>query len=395
MKTAANSPQAEGAFHVSAFDTVRGLAALSVVVSHYIGAYNWPTTRVAVKQAWTFSPLHIFWDGFSAVSLFYVLSGLVLSLKYFRESKRPDLSKISLPAYLTSRVFRIWPPYVFVFLVSYGLRRWAGGFAGPTIPPVNEWLFSTWSGSIPFAQLAREGFLFQSGDFALVPQAWTLPIELFISFLVPVGVMLAARNTGWLVFFALILAGPLGATYYVLHFALGILLAKYYSEIRLWLEPRRAWKFLVLLAGLILYTFRFTLPVYFNWELNDGLVWILTGFGSALLLMVVIASERARNLLSLSFLRFIGKVSFSVYLLHFLVIITLTTRALRLLNLPASASALGWWLGLTFTILATLGLAAPAYRFVEIPSMALGRSLSKRIADWQTRRAQSRIAGEK
>lgn len=375
--------------HITAFDTVRGLAALSVVFSHYIGAYGWPTKSAAVKQAWTYTPLHIAWDGFAAVSLFYVLSGLVLSIKYFRETSQPNLAGFRLTDYLTSRVFRIWPPYLFVFVLSYFLRRWVGYYDGATIPHVNTWLFSTWGGSIPFVQLLREAFLIQANDYALVPQGWTLPIELFISFLVPVGILLASRNTAWLIFFTLILIGPLGASYYILHFVIGILLAKYHSAIRLWLEPRRVWKIVILLLGLFLYTFRYTLPVYFSWNLKASVPWIVTGFGAALLMVVVIASERARSILSLGFLRFIGRVSFSVYLLHFLVIIVLMTRVFHLLNLPATASALGWWLGLTLTVLATLGLAALTHRFIEVPSMALGKTLPKRLADWKLRRAES------
>jgi peptidoglycan/LPS O-acetylase OafA/YrhL len=107
----------ESLTHITAFDTVRGLAALSVVFSHFIGAYGWPTGSQAVKQALTYSPLHIVWDGFAAVSLFYVLSGLVLSIKYFRHTKRPDLSQYPLSQFLTSRVFRIWPPYLVIFLL--------------------------------------------------------------------------------------------------------------------------------------------------------------------------------------------------------------------------------------------------------------------------------------
>jgi peptidoglycan/LPS O-acetylase OafA/YrhL len=365
--------------HITAFDTVRGLAALSVVFSHYIGSYGWPTSSTAVRQALMYSPLHIVWDGFAAVSLFYVLSGLVLSMKHFRDTRHPDISQFQLPQFIARRVFRIWPPYLIIFLLSYGVRHWVDLFDGHTIPPVNPWLFSTWNISIPLARLLREGFLFQSGDYFLVPQGWTLPIELGISFLVPVGILLASRHTGWLVFFTLLLIGPLGTTYFVFHFAAGILLAKYYADIRTWLEPRRGWKIAALLMGILLYTFRFTLPIYFSWELAGSIPWIVTGIGSALMLMVVIASERARTFLSFSWLRFIGRVSYSIYLVHFLVLIILTPRMLQLLDAPKTAAPLAWWLGLTFTLLATLGLAALSHRWVEVPSMALGKSLTKRF----------------
>lgn len=381
--------KAENPVHITAFDTVRGLAALSVVFSHYIGSYGWPTRNAAVRQAWTYTPLHIVWDGFAAVSLFYVLSGLVLSIKYFRDTKHPDPSRFPLPQFLTSRVFRIWPPYLFIFLLSYAFRRWVGYFDGHTIPPVNTWLFSTWNASIPFMQLLREGFLLQTGDYFLVPQGWTLPIELGISFLVPVGILLASLHTGALIFFTLLVIGPLGASFYIFHFAAGILLAKYYEDILTWLGPRRGWKTIILLAGIFLYTFRFTLPVYYSWDLPMSIPWIITGAGSALLLMVVISSARARAFLSFSWLRFIGKVSYSIYLVHSLVLIILTPRALQLINFPKSAMPLAWWSGLAFTILATIGLAALTHRWVELPSIALGRSLPKRFEAWKMRHNQS------
>jgi peptidoglycan/LPS O-acetylase OafA/YrhL len=44
--------------------------------------------------------------------------------------------------------------------------------------------------------------------------------------------------------------------------------------------------------------------------------------------------------------------------------------------------------GLIFLVAATLALAAVLYRFVEAPSMALGKSLPGRWAEWRAHRAQ-------
>ncbi|HSQ40460.1 MAG TPA: acyltransferase family protein, partial [Anaerolineales bacterium] len=104
--------------------------------------------------------------------------------------------------------------------------------------------------------------------------------------------------------------------------------------------------------------------------------------------MVVIASERARTLLSLSWLRFIGKVSYSIYLVHFLVLITLTPRMFQLLDAPRTALLFAWWLGLGFTVIVTIGLAALSHRWVEVPSQAFGKSLPKRFEAWKARRGQ-------
>ena len=388
MNSSLTNLPSKNSIHISAFDTVRGLAAFSVVFSHYFTAYGAPTRSGLWKQVWSYTPLHIVWDGFAAVSLFYVLSGLVLSLKYFRDTPSPNLSGFKFSEFFTGRVFRIWTPYLAVFLLSYALRRWIGFYEGATVPPVSHSLFSTWNAAIPFTRLVSEGLLLQSGDFFLVPQGWTLPIELAISFFVPVGILLASRNTGWLIFFTVLLIGPLGATSYIFHFAAGILLAKYYSQIRDWLGPRRGWKVSALLLGLILYTFRFTLPVYFRWELSPSIPWLVTGAGSALLLMVVIASESARSFLSISWLKFIGRVSYSIYLVHFMALIILVPRLFELLHFPNRFALVAWWIGLFVLSAATLGLAALSYRWVEAPSMAFGKSLPGRIAAWRARRGQ-------
>ncbi len=190
------SKKAENPAHITAFDTVRGLAALSVVFSHYIGSYGWPTKSAAVKQAWTLYPpsYGLGWFCgrlpflcFKRTGAFHqVFSGYKTPRSFpFSPASISDQSCVShlaaLPVHLPSQLH---------------LSTLGGFFDGDTIPPAIPWLFSTWNASIPFTQLLREGFLLQSGDYFLVPQGWTLPIELGISFLVPVGILLASRHTG-------------------------------------------------------------------------------------------------------------------------------------------------------------------------------------------------------
>jgi peptidoglycan/LPS O-acetylase OafA/YrhL len=268
------------------------------------------------------------------------------------------------------------------------VRRAIGFDDNLTIPAASRWLFSTWGDSVPFWQLGREAILAPMDTYFLVPQGWTLPIELIISFFIPLGILLASRNSLWLIFFTLVAIGPLGATYFVFHFAVGLLIAKYYQEILVWLEPRRGWKVAALLAGVFLYTFRFTLPVYFKWQLPVYAPWIITGIGSALLLMVVIASARARTFLSLAWLRHIGRISYSIYLVHFLVLIFLIPRFFIWLDSPQAYAQAAWGAGLTMTIVLTVGLATLSHRWVELPSMALGKSLVTRLRELQARRAR-------
>ena len=61
-------------------DSVRGLAALCTLIGHWL--FTFEDGRALSMQTAHF--LNLFINGSDAVSLFFVLSGLVLSYKYFK-----------------------------------------------------------------------------------------------------------------------------------------------------------------------------------------------------------------------------------------------------------------------------------------------------------------------
>lgn len=62
---------------------------------------------------------------------------------------------------------------------------------------------------------------------------------------------------------------------------------------------------------------------------------------------------------------------------------------LKLLDAPAESAAYAWWFGMTFTVLVTIGLAAFTHRYVELPSIALGKSIPRWFDVLKTQRLQS------
>ncbi len=358
-------------------DTIRGLAALSVVTAHYMMAYGLPRVFWRVNN----TPLHIWYDGNAAVSLFFVLSGLVLSLRHFRTTKEPDLRQFSLAGYVAARIGRIWIPYAAVVLVSAALVRWVGLTADAN-PRPSAWLVDLWASRVTLRDVFRELRFGHHMDLEMVPQAWTLYIELILSLLVPVAVYIAGRSVWWLLGTVVVLHWVLNVWPYTLHFALGVVIAKYYVEMGAWLAPRRFLRLGLLCVAILLYTVRFTVGPRLHWDLNRDLIWYITAVGSAMIL-VVASSGTLKKILSWAALRYVGKTSYSIYLIHLAILIALTPRFMTLVSKYSGNAT--WILGFVFTVGMTLVLSGITYRFIEVPSIAIGRKTSLWVGAWSGR----------
>ncbi len=370
--------------HISFFDTVRGMAALSVIGSHYVLAYGLPCKGSLWKWLWTYTPLHIWWDGFAAVSLFFVLSGLVLSLKHFRTSQSHDLNGFNLNNYFFGRICRIWMPYSIIMLASAILQKTVQRHQKIIIIPPTDWILSLWQEPLSATGIVRQIMLFLPGPYSLLPQAWTLSIELILSFLIPIGILLASRSSLWLIFFTLFAIKPIGISHFLFHFSIGILIAKHYIFIKRKMETKSGLRVLSWIGGISLYTIRYTLPVYlkgiFPWDIPEKLIWIMTGLGAALLIISVIGSPRSQAILSYPWLRGVGKISYSIYLLHIAVLGCVTPIFLQLFNNYPSSFMLAWFTGFGVTIGITLLLATLSYKYIEIPSMALRIWIANKVS---------------
>lgn len=379
-------------------DGLRGLAAL-VVVAHHLAATFYPALITADPHAtrlgdWepvvAVSPLNVLLSGHLAVCLFFVLSGVVLSEQYFRTGQLAAIRSQAARRYL-----RLLVPVGFSVLVAVGLQA-VGAFHHAALGEAlgNSWIKDCWTE--PFGtgwELVRDVLVrVPLGEAKYNPVHWTLSIELYGSYLV--FALLAffgtARHRAGLYAAAVALLFFSALSFYLAAFVAGVALndARHHAPRPRWWAARRRWVVagLLLLAALLGsypkadFTDWDASPyglLRFPWLNGDHTLLLCHILGAGALIGAVLASGRLQRLLNARGLQWLGAVSFSLYLLHFLVLGSFTSALY--LALPD-----GWGyhpragLSMLASLPLMLGLAYAMYRLVDVPGMRLSQWLYRR-----------------
>jgi peptidoglycan/LPS O-acetylase OafA/YrhL len=370
-------------------DALRGLAALSVVFSHYVELF-FDTASPALESVAVFfqylalTPLSALWGGSQAVLLFFVLSGFVLTLML-------ENSRTGWGAYAIKRVFRLWLPYIvaigfaIAMITSFGSRQ---------IPELGIWV-NDFLGVAVTAPAVLDHALF-IGHFDQKPfdfVIWSLVHEMRISLFFPL-LLIVVSAMPWkralIVFFLLsgvsivayhlILLSPypLLSTYpatlhYVFFFVIGIVLARHRDSVIRWYATLTL-KQRVLLgaAGFASYTFFSHLPVALGIKAGLFVHW-LGAPGVAIAMIFALASPVAGMVLRHPLAAYLGKISFSLYLYHGIIMLAALNLAYGRIPLPLLELIM---------FVVTLAVSTLSYRFIELPSIRAGRAVA---GLWQRR----------
>jgi peptidoglycan/LPS O-acetylase OafA/YrhL len=183
---------------------MRGIAALAVICSHIIATFG------SVNKYLNLTPLYFFWSSHESVIFFFVLSGFVLSLPFYkREVKYVD--------FIIRRMFRIYLPYIvaiaFTFLMCY-LFASHGDLKG-----ISEWTSTKWNRDINRKDILNHILLIGNYETTTFnPAIWSLVHEMRISLFFPLIMILILRynwKSNILVAFLLSLVGSLNQIVHV------------------------------------------------------------------------------------------------------------------------------------------------------------------------------------
>ncbi|HSO91154.1 MAG TPA: acyltransferase [Arthrobacter sp.] len=364
-----------GSTRVTQLDGLRGIAALVVVACHALSTL--PGTGNAVNgnrsaelnaaETWAvFSPLHILWNGTPAVHVFFVLSGFVLVLPFTRPGAAGRWAQ-----YYAKRFFRLYLPAWASLAVAVALIAIIPRSASP--------LQSTWANMYvtdpSVGQVLKDGLLLLTTSTINTP-LWSLKWEVAFSLLLPAYVFLALRGRRfWHVKIGLALLLALAGAVldvewlsYLPIFAIGAVLGAERERIRELTEswPRFVW-FFVAAAGLFLANAEWISPA----QPIPGVEAVVT-VGSTLIVLLFVSCSPAKRLGDTAVAQWLGRVSFSLYLVH-LPIILAGVALLRSVSLP---------LALAVSVAASFVIAELFYRYAEQPaqrlSTAVGRAVGRR-----------------
>lgn len=361
---------------LASLDGVRGVASVVVVLYHVsLLARPFATGRIS-EPAWdiaTETPLKLLFAGTEAVQVFFVLSGLVVALPLLRGGA-------SWPGFFAARFVRLYLPVWGALLFAAALILLIP--RDPSSVTTGEWIANANATSVDPLHLLSEATL-TPASYTLVNTLWSLRWELIFTLLLPVAVLLARLLRRWALLLAVVMsvvmvAGRVigaDAAVYLPAFFIGTLIAVRLDDLRGWAAERSTslqWAVLTTVSALLLVASWISRPfVESSSDLGQAL-WGLSGVGAAGLIIVAIGSPLARHLLEAPPVLWLGKVSFSLYLVHAPILATL-------------AFAFGddrWWLVGIVGVPVSLLVSAAFFQVVERPSHGLARRVGRGVQAW-------------
>lgn len=354
---------------IKPLDSLRGLAALTVLFAQCYSI--WPEDA-RDQLAWlNHTPLRLFINGHAAVTLFFVLSGYVLALP-FLEGKAGNYFQFAV-----RRLCRIYIPFAVAILFALLLYFIAGGQPSAE---AGIWFNDKWVNGFTAENVMLH--LLMTGrvqDMGLNHNMWTLVHELRVSLIFPLLILLCADTRRAIIgagaLFAVCTAIMLalspatdeffidtesfGITFLItgrniVFFVAGILLAKHAEAIKARLAGLGRW------VHLALWGVCFVILIAPHFPQED----VMQAVAAVLAIMLAQVQPRLGALLSSGPSAWLGKVSYSLYLVHLPILFALFHLLLETLPFGVIAA-----IGIVISLVA----AEIMHVLVERPAINLGR----------------------
>ncbi len=390
---------------IAYLESIRGLAALQVLLLHFFAAFA-PNLVFALPAGAAIagyihlSPLYFLYDGYSAVYIFFALSGYVLTRSFERQLAQPS-------SQILARIIRLGMPALAATLVAAAVMLMfgtpnvaAGGLTGST------WFASQWHADLSMFAVVRDGvvnalFLGYRGlpgvaflapwqqpvEQSLVAPLWTLSIEFYGSIVV-LALCACARRSRALWWAMLLLGSIFTIRSAYICFFIGHSLAAFHRAERPAPDSKLLPSFCIIFGVFLCVLAEVWQPEWLRNLCSDPTSFLFPGqfapmqqktFGAVLVLVGIIDLQVARNFLSRPWLVARSSLSFPLYLVHWPILCGPTAALLLLLN-----GVVGLELARIGVILAGIALTFAASQFflgIDRRALELSRRLRRRLSD--------------
>jgi peptidoglycan/LPS O-acetylase OafA/YrhL len=332
-------------------DGLRGMLALSVMLSHGMYYYDFYTIG-----SWNLMGkyLHFYYAlGSCAVILFFMVTGFL----FWRKLQNAN-GQLLLKNFFIGRIKRIAPMYLFSAALVLFIILLLSNFT------INvsyiEFIFELVKLSLLgyFQYFDLNGY---NDTYSLIGVYWTLHWEWLFYLFLPIlaRFVFGSFIKGTVLIIALLmLRHYIDAADYALLFAYGILSAELYKfeRVKLWLQTKAASVLAIIILGLVLFKDTGT-EMYAE---------IIGPFGLFLFFSCIVSGNSLFGLLHLRFMRLLGLVSYSVYLIHLIVLFMIINTVICFEPIK-NLSAIEYWSLLYFAVAIVVILASMTYRYIEAP----------------------------
>lgn len=376
---------AESRHQLAFLDGLRGYASLWVVIGHAMFLTGYRTAILAEPDM--------------AVELFIIISGFLMTYHYqVREAREPWMAPDTWKTFWVRRFFRIAPLYYVCLAVAliFGPALWQARLDAASVLPGGVEEQARYAGRYLDQSLTNillhVSFLFGATwthNFKTALPDWSIGLEMQYYLVFPL-LMIAALKLGRLAGMALLVAAMAAAGFWLdrngyvigaysmlpmkFHlFAAGMLVA-------MTLRVEGTWKWLLILGALaVIFVPLGGSRSAMHRTIKIGIVlgFLALLYRDRLPLLLRVPVGWLDRVFSNPLGRWVGDVSYGVYLIHLLVM--LPVAGWLAMDFPAVSPFPRFLLVLVITSALTYGTAWLAYRFVEEPGIAFGRKVASRF----------------
>jgi len=326
--------------HRPAFDGMRGIGFLLVITAHI------PSV-----------PLFSYLQGWTAVWLFFLISGYLVTMLLMREEK--SQGRVAFGPFLVKRFFRIVPSYWMAILIY-----WLACFA---LLPDD---YASFMERLPYFLSFMPEYANANG-YSIFTHSWTVGVELKFYLLFPPVVFLMIKNANWRLAATAMMAALLTAigsfnaqSYCAILF--GVMLA-------LGLERPRGYAAIAMLTRVpVAVPLAFVVAVFVMLRYTEQLT-VVAVVATYVVAYCILQQAAVLRVLTWQPLVYLGQRSYGAYLLHFL--------AIRIGYMAfGNETVIGGFLTACFCLAVTVPAAELMYQAIERPGVDFGRRLIGRMA---------------